>query len=45
MDKVVSISAGIKGGILDNDYTLFESGKLLHEFDRHVYLVSAKVIA
>lgn len=36
-DKVLSYSTKMKGGILDDDYTLFESGKILHEFDRNSY--------
>lgn len=37
MDKELSVSHKMKGGILDDDYTLFESGKILHEFDKHGY--------
>lgn len=35
MDREVAISHNMKG-MLDDDYTLFESGKILHEYDRHV---------
>jgi len=24
-------------GMLDDEYTLYESGKVLHEFDKHIY--------
>lgn len=27
----------MKGGILDDDYTLYNDGTILHEFDRHAY--------
>ena len=36
MDREVSVSHKMKG-MLDDDYTLFESGKILHEFDKHTY--------
>jgi hypothetical protein len=37
MDKVIAVSHGTKGLVLDDDYTLFESGKILHEFDNNIY--------
>ena len=36
MDREVSVSHKMKG-ILDDHYTLFASGKILHEFDKHTY--------
>jgi hypothetical protein len=36
MDREISVSHKMKG-MLDDDYTLFESGKVLHEFDKHTY--------
>jgi hypothetical protein len=36
MDREISSSHTMKG-MLDDDYTLFESGKVLHEFDKHTY--------
>ena len=36
MDRAISSSHTMKG-MLDDDYTLFESGKVLHEFDKHTY--------
>ena len=36
MDREISSSHTMKG-MLDDDYTLFESGKILHEFDKHTY--------
>ena len=38
MDKVaLSVSHNMKGSILDDDYTLFDDGTILHEYDRHTY--------
>lgn len=37
MDKIISISHGTKGHVLDDDYTLFSSGKVLHEYDNNTY--------
>lgn len=34
MDRQISVSHNMKG-MLDDDYTLFESGKILHEYDKH----------
>ena len=36
MDKQIAVLYKMKG-VLDDDYTLFESGKILHEFDKHIY--------
>lgn len=36
MDREISVSHKMKG-MLDDDYTLFESGMVLHEFDKHTY--------
>jgi hypothetical protein len=35
-DRIVATSTNMRGQ-LDDDYTLFESGKVLHEYDRHTY--------
>ena len=38
MDKVaLSVSHNMKGSILDDDYTLFDDGTILHEYDKHTY--------
>ena len=34
--KVISVSYGIKG-LLDDDYTLYEDGTVLHEYDKNIY--------
>lgn len=34
--KVISISHKMKG-ILDDDYTLYDDGTVLHEYDKHSY--------
>ena len=36
--KTISISHKMKGGILDDDYTLYEDGTILHKYDKHTYL-------
>lgn len=36
MERELSASHQMKG-MLDDDYTLFESGKILHEFDKHTF--------
>lgn len=36
MDRIVAVSHKMKG-MLDDKYTLFESGKILHEYDKHTY--------
>jgi hypothetical protein len=36
MDREVAVSHKMKG-MLDDDYTLFESGRILHEYDQHTY--------
>lgn len=35
--KIISISHKMKGGVLDDDYTLYEDGTVLHEYDKHAY--------
>lgn len=35
--KVISVSHKMKGGVLDDDYTLYEDGTVLHEYDKHTY--------
>ncbi len=34
--KAISISCKMKG-VLDDDYTLYADGTVLHEFDKHIY--------
>ncbi|MBI4946608.1 MAG: hypothetical protein HY840_09425 [Bacteroidetes bacterium] len=35
--KAISISYKMKGGVLDDDYTLYDDGTILHEYDKHTY--------
>ncbi len=35
--KVISISYKMKVGVLDDDYTLYDDGTILHEYDKHTY--------
>lgn len=35
--KVISVSHQMKGGLLDDDYTLYDDGTILHEYDKHTY--------
>jgi len=34
--KAISISHKMKG-VLDDDYTLYDDGTILHEYDKHTY--------
>jgi hypothetical protein len=34
---IISQSFAMRGGALDDDYTLFEDGEILHEYDKHIY--------
>lgn len=34
--KAISISSEMKG-MLDDDYTLYDDGTVLHEYDKHTY--------
>ena len=34
--RIIAYSSGMKGD-LDDDYTLFENGEILHEYDAHRY--------
>jgi len=36
MDREIAVLSQMKG-VLDDDYTLFESGRILHEYDRHTH--------
>lgn len=36
--KTISVSHKMKGGVLDDDYTLYDDGTILHEYDKHSYL-------
>lgn len=33
--EVIAFSPGTKSGMLDDDYTLYKNGEVLHEYDRH----------
>ena len=35
--KVISVSNGMKKGVLDDDYTLYKDGTVLHYYDKHTY--------
>ena len=35
--KIISVSHAMKKGILDDDYTLYDDGTVLHFYDRHTY--------
>jgi len=35
--KAISTSHKMKGGVLDDDYTLYDDGTILHEYDKHTY--------
>jgi len=35
--KAISVSHKMKGGVLDDDYTLYDDGTILHEYDKHTY--------
>ncbi|MDF7818693.1 hypothetical protein P1X15_13840 [Runella sp. MFBS21] len=35
--KTISVSHKMKGGVLDDDYTLYDDGTILHEYDKHSY--------
>ncbi len=37
MKKIISVSHRMKNGVLDDDYTLYDSGEILHEYDKHIY--------
>jgi len=37
MDRILSKSCEMKNAILDDDYTLYESGFILHEYDESSY--------
>ena len=34
--KPIAVSHNMKG-VLDDDYTLYEDGSVLHEYDKHTY--------
>lgn len=36
MKKVIVVSQNMRSG-LDDDYTLYDNGEILHEYDRHTY--------
>lgn len=37
MKKKIAYSHNMKNGVLDDDYTLFDNGEVLHEYDKHTY--------
>ena len=36
-NRVISYSSQMKKNNLDDDYTLYENGEILHEYDAHAY--------
>ena len=36
MKRIIAVSSSSRGG-LDDDYTLYDNGEILHEYDRHNY--------
>jgi len=37
MKKIIAISHRLKNGVLDDNYTFYDSGEILHEYDKHIY--------
>lgn len=37
MKKVIAVLHQMKKGLLDDDYTLYDNGEVLHEFDKSIY--------
>ncbi len=37
MKKIIAVSHSMKGGVLDDDYTLYDNGEILHEYDKSIY--------
>lgn len=37
MKKEIAFSHRMKNGVLDDDYTLYDNGEILHEYDKHIY--------
>ena len=37
MKNTISFSHEMKKGMLDDDYTLYDSGEILHEYDKSAY--------
>lgn len=37
MKKIIAVSHRTKNGTLDDDYTLYDNGEILHEYDKHIY--------
>jgi len=35
--KIISVSHAMKKGVLDDDYTLYDDGTVLHFYDKHTY--------
>ncbi|WP_367864386.1 hypothetical protein [Pedobacter sp. WC2423] len=36
MKRIIAVSNSSRGG-LDDDYTMYDNGEVLHEYDRHIY--------
>jgi len=36
-NRIIAHSSQMKKNFLDDDYTLFENGEILHEYDAHAY--------
>lgn len=37
MKKRIVFSPRTKGGTLDDDYSLYDNGEVVHEYDKHIY--------
>lgn len=37
MKKIIAVLQQMKKGLLDDDYTLYDTGEVLHEFDKSIY--------
>lgn len=37
MKNLIAYSQRIKSGVFDDDYTLYDNGEILHEYDIHAY--------
>lgn len=37
MKKIIAVSHQMKKGMLDDFYTLYDTGEILHEYDKSIY--------
>ena len=37
MKKIISVTHQMKNGTLDDDYTLYDTGEIAHEYDKSIY--------